>query len=172
MAPGDEGYSDLWQVHLVTVPESYVPDSVTSKAQLDASGFPVTATEMFVNCPIVPEGATLEGGERLTQGWYKGQQVFYPDFGLNQPVAIPIWAFITGMDGQGNPQFVEGQQNIIDSVPADPGYSAFWRVMLVTAPEGYVPDSIRSVADVQASGFATTPTDIVVNCPVTSVVGG
>jgi pentapeptide MXKDX repeat protein len=169
VVPGDSGYSDLWQVMLVTVPEGYQPDSITSRDQLDAAGFEITATDMLVNCPIVPEGTTLAGGEELVQGWYKGQQVFYPDFGLNNTSAIPIWVFITGMDEQGNPQFVEGQRNIIDAVPGDPGYSAFWRVIMVTVPEGYEPDSIRSAADVMASGFTTTPANIVVNCPVTFV---
>lgn len=169
VVPGDSGYSDLWQVMLVIVPEGYQPDSITSKDQLDAAGFEIIATDMFVNCPIVPEGTTLEGGEELVQGWYKGQEVFYPDFGPNNTTAIPIWVFITGMDEQGNPQFVEGQHNIIDAIPEDPGYSAFWRVIMVTVPEGYKPDSIRSAADVKASGFTTTATDMVVNCPVTFV---
>ena len=169
VVPGDIGYSDLWQVMLVTVPESYTPDSIISKDQLDAAGFEITATDMFVNCPIVPEGTTLAGGEELIQGWYKGQEVFYPDFGLNNTSSIPIWVFITGMDEQGNPQFVKGQHNIIDAVPEDPGYSAFWRVIMVTVPEGYEPNSIRSAADVMASGFTTTSTDMVVNCPVTFV---
>ena len=169
VVPGEDGYSDLWQVMLVTVPEGFQPDSITSKAELDAAGFTVTATEMLVNCPIVPEGTTLEGGEDLVQGWHDGEEVYYPDFGQNSAIAIPIWAFITGMDEQGNPRFVEGQSNIIDSVPGDAGYSAFWRVILVTVPEGYEPNSIRSAADVLAAGLTTTLTDLVVNCPVTLV---
>lgn len=167
MVPGEEGYSDLWQVMLVTVPEEYEPDSITSKAKLDAAGYEITPTDMLVNCPIVPEGTVLEGGEELVQGWHDGQEVYYPDFGQNIPAAIPIWVFITGMDNQGNPQFVESQSNIIDAVPGDPGYSAFWRVNLVTVPEGYQPNSIRSAAEVQAAGFTVTQTDMVVNCPVT-----
>jgi hypothetical protein len=167
--PGDEGYSDLWQVMLVTVPEDYEPDSITSKEDLDASGFEITATDMFVNCPIVPAGTTLEGGRPLTQGWHKGEEVFYPDFGANNTSAIPIWVFIHGMNADGTPDFVEGQQNIIDSVPGDAGYSAFWRVNLVTVPDGYEPNSIRSAAGVTASGFPVTQTDMVVNCPVTEV---
>jgi hypothetical protein len=39
----------------------------------------------------------------------------------------------------------------------------------VTVPEGYEPISIRSAADVTASGLTTTPTDMAVNCPVTFV---
>lgn len=167
VAPGDPGYSDLWQVMMVTVPEDYEADSVRSKADLDAQDFQITATEMLVNCPIVPEGSTLEGGEGLVQGWYKGEEVFYPDFGANPASALPIWVFITGMDADGNPQFVDGQNNIIDSVPDDPGYSAFWRVNLVTVPEDYEPNSMTSAGDVVDSEFEITETEMVVNCPVT-----
>jgi hypothetical protein len=167
--PGEPGYSDLWQVMMVTVPDGFVPDSIKSKAELDAANLPVTATEMFVNCPIVPAGTTFEDGRELVQGWAKGEEVFYPDFGPNNRSAIPIWVFITGMDAAGNPQFVEGQNNIIDAVPGDAGYSAFWRVNLVTVSAGYEPNSIRSAAGVDASGFPVTQIDMVVNCPVTSV---
>jgi hypothetical protein len=167
--PGDDGYSDLWQVMLVTVPADYLPDSAKSKADIDAAGYAVTETDMFVNCPIVPAGSTLEGGKPLVQGWYKGEEIFYPDFGMNSRAAIPIYVFIHGMNADGTPDFVEGQNNIIDSVPGDPGYSAFWLVTMVTAPDGYVPNSIRSASAVMSSGFARTTTDMVVNCPVTTV---
>ncbi len=167
LVPGDAGYSDLWQVVMVTVPQDYVADTLKSKSDIDASGYPLTTTEMLVNCPIVPEGSTLEGGESLVQGWYKGDAAFYPDFGANPSTALPIWAFITGMDAQGNPQFVEGQGNIIDSVPSDQGYSAFWRVNMVTVPADYEANTIKSAEAVLDSGFEIAETDLVVNCPVT-----
>jgi hypothetical protein len=151
---------------MVAVPEDYEPDSITSAADIDESMYALTETEMYVNCPIVPEGTELESGEALTQGWYQGEEVYYPDFGMNPPVAIPIWAFITGMDASGNPVFVEGQHNIIDSVPGDEDYSAFWRVNLVTVAEDFEPDSITDAADVNEMGYEVTETDLVVNCPV------
>jgi len=165
--PGDEGYSDLWRVNLVTVDDSYEPDSVKAVSDVMSGGFDVMETDIFVNCPIVDAGTTLEGGEELTQGWFNGEEAFYPDFGANPPVAIPIWAFITGMDADGNPQFVDGQMNIIDSVPSDAGYSAFWRVNLVMVPEDYEANSITSADAVRSAGMDVTQTDLVVNCPVT-----
>ena len=165
--PGDDGYSDLWQVMLVEVPDDYEADSIRTAAEINEMAYPVTETEMYVNCPIIPDGTELESGEPLIQGWYQGEPVFYPDFGLNIAFAIPIWAFITGMDSDGNPLFVEGQHNIIDAIPADEGYSAFWRVNLVTVPEDYEPDSIRNAADVTEMAYEVTETDLVVNCPVT-----
>ncbi|MEX1254679.1 MAG: hypothetical protein WEE64_10090 [Dehalococcoidia bacterium] len=169
--PGDTGYSDLWQVSFVTVPDDYEPDSITSEEEIDTSGFDVEATDTFVNCPIVPEGTTLEGGEPLVQGWYKDEQVFYPDFGPNPATTAPIWVLIHGMNADGTPDVVEGQHNIIDTVPGQADYTAFWRVNMVTVPADYGPDSIRSAEDVLAAGFEVTQTDMVVNCPVTDVAG-
>lgn len=169
VVPGDPGYSDLWQVNFVTVPDDYEPDSITSKADIDASGYPVEATNMLVNCPIVPAGTVLENGEPLVQGWNKSEEVFYPDFGPNPATAEPIWVLIYGMNADGTPDFVEGQNNIIDTVPGDPGYTAFWDVKLVTVPADYEPNSIRSAADVLTAGFEITEAGMVVNCPVVSV---
>ena len=165
VVPGEEGYSDLWEIMLVTPPEGYEPDSIRSKADLDAASFEVQPAGLFVNCPFVEAGATLENGEELVQGWHDGEEVFYPDFGPNEPVALPIWAFVTGFDGD-TPLFVDGQSNIIDSVPSDDGYSAFWRVNMVVVPADYEANSIQSAEDAMASGFEIMETDLLVNCPV------
>jgi len=169
VVPGEPGYSDLWQVVFVTVPDDYEADSIRSAEEARDSGYETETTDMFVNCPIVPAGTTLEGGKELVQGWNDGEEVFYPDFGANPPTTAPIWVFIHGMNADGTPDFVEGQSNIIDTVPGDADYTAFWRVNMVTVPEGYEPNSIRSAADVLAAGFAIAETDMVVNCPVTEV---
>jgi hypothetical protein len=167
VVPGDPGYSDLWDVTLVTVPADYAANTFTSADQVRSSGYEMTEPGILVNCPIVPAGSTLvEGGAPLVQGWYKGQEVFYFDFGPNTDATATIYAFVTGFDGAGNPQFVSGQANVIDVIPGDAGYSAFWHVTLVTVPEGYVANSIQSADEVMASGYEMTQTDIVVNCPV------
>ena len=166
VVPGDAGYSDLWQVNMVTVPASYQADSVKSKADIDKQGLKVQVVDMFVNCPVVAKGTTLEGGEPLVQGWKDGQEVFYPDFGQNSTAAIPIWVFITGMDASGMPKFVDGQRNIIDAIPGDPGYSAFWQVNMVTVPETYAANSVKSAEDMRRMGFQVTPTEMLVDCPV------
>lgn len=171
VVPGEPGYSDLWQVVMVTVPDDYVPDSIRSAQDVSESGYEQRTTDMLVNCPIVPEGTTLEGGEPLVQGWNDGEEVFYPDFGENPATVEPIWVFIHDMNADGTPDFVEGQNNIIDTVPGQAGYTAFWQVNMVTVPDGYEPNSIRSAADVRAAGFEITETEMVVNCPVTQVAG-
>lgn len=166
--PGQPGYSDLWQVMMVTVPAGYEVDSIRSKADIDARGLRATPANLLVNCPVVPQGSTLAGNKDLVQGWYRGQHVFYPDFGMNPAVAIPIWAFATGMNADGSPRLVAGQRNIIDSIPGQAGYSAFWRVHLVMVNPGYEANSIKSAAQVASSGLPVTQTPLVVNCPVES----
>lgn len=169
--PGDADYSDLWQITFVTVPEDYEANSITAVDEVLSGGYELTVPGLLVNCPIVPAGSTLtEGGAPLVQGWYKGQEVNYFDFGLNIEATAPIYAFITGFDADGNPQFVEGQNNVIDVIPDDDGYSAFWSVNLVQVAADYQANSITSVAEILAGGYDITPAGILVNCPVLRTV--
>jgi hypothetical protein len=167
VVPGDPGYSDLWEVIFVTVPADYGANTFTSVEDVLNSGYETTVPGVLVNCPIVPEDSTLaEGGAPLVQGWYEGEAIYYFDFGPNSRDTAPIYAFITGLDDEGNPQFVEGQANVIGVIPGDPGYSAFWYVNLVTVPADYEANSITSVEGVMASGYEIGQPGLLVNCPV------
>lgn len=165
--PGDEGYSDLWEVTFVTVPEDYEANTITSAQELIDAGYEQTTAGVYVNCPIVPAGSTLaEGGANLVQGWYQGQEVFYFDFGPNPTTPAPIYVLVTGFDAEGNPQAVDGQLNIIDVIPEDEDYSAFWSVNFVTVPADYQANTITNATDILASGYEITSAGILVNCPV------
>ncbi len=165
--PGDPGYSDLWQVHLVTVPAGTAPNTIRSLDAIKQAGYPIKATPMLVNCPVVPIGSHLaEGTPGLTQGWYRGREVDYFDFGPNTDSTLPIYAFITGFDANGKPQMVAGQHNIIGVVPGQPGYSAFWDVHFVQVPAGYQANTIASVDAVMRSGYPIAHPGVVVDCPV------
>jgi len=170
--PGVPGYTDFWRVHKVLVPSSYQANSITSFEEAKASGYPIEATDIVVNCPVVNPGTTIQGSSRtLLQGWYKDMQVFYFDFGSNSAVdgwivkTAPIYALFYG---DGTP--VQGQHNIIDVLPGEEGYSDLWYVVAVTVSDSYTSNTYKSAADVQAavnSGTATlTETNIYVNCPV------
>ena len=174
VVPGDVGYSDLWQVTFVTVPAGYQANTLRSVADVRAAGYPMKVSDVLVNCPVVPLNSTLaEGTPGLTHGWYKGREVHYFDFGPNVAATAPIYAFITGMDAGGQPQFVPGQHNVIGVIPGDEGYSAFWDVRLVQVPAGYKANTITSVAQVMNSGYPQLHPGLVVNCPVirTNVAG-
>jgi hypothetical protein len=165
--PGDPGYSDLWQVNFVTVPAGYTANTVRSLDDVKKAGYPIKETNQLVNCPVVPLNSSLaEGTPGLTKGWYKGKEAHYFDFGPSPDFTLPIYAFITGMDSAGNPQFVPGQHNIIDVIPGQGGYSPFWDVHLVKVPADYQANSITSIAQAMASGYEMIHPGIVVNCPV------
>jgi hypothetical protein len=162
VVPDDSGYSDLWQVHMVTVPDDYVANTIRSYAQIADGGYAVTPLDVFVNCPVVPEGSSLAGGEiDPTAGWYQGQDVFYFDFGMNPEETAPIYVLFYG---DGTP--VAGQNNIIDTIPGNADYTAFWQVHMVTVPDDYVPNSVTSLAGLVSAAYPIQATDIVVNCPV------
>jgi hypothetical protein len=170
--PGDPGYSDLWVVNLVMVPADYQANTIKSVDDINKSGYKVEQTSMMVDCPVVPLNSKLaepnpaSGSTDTTKGWYKGQEVQYFDFGASPDFTVPIYAFATGMDANGNPQMVPGQHNIIDDLPGSPDYSPFWDVQLVIVPAGYQANSITSAAQIKASGFQVIEPNKVVNCPV------
>ena len=113
---------------------------------------------------------------QLTTGWFQGRQTFYYDFGSNSAInsdaskiiPAPIFAFATGMDANGNPQLVAGQHNVIDVLPGAPGYSDLWQVNLVMVPAGYAANTIKSVDDINTSGYQVVSTKMLVDCPVVS----
>ncbi|MCB9078102.1 MAG: hypothetical protein H6631_10955 [Anaerolineaceae bacterium] len=165
--PGDEGYSDLWDVTFVTVPADYQANTITSAQDVIDGGYEQKKAGVYVNCPIVPAGSTLsDGGAPLVQGWYKGQEVYYFDFGPNPTTPAPIYVLVTGFDADGNPQAVSGQSNIVDVIPGDEGYSAFWSVNFVTVPADYQANTITNAADILAGGYDIKPAGLAVNCPV------
>ena len=166
VVPGQEGYSDLWDVHFVIVPSGYDSSAIRSLAALQASGLEIVAAEMLVDCPVVPAGSTIEDGCKLRSAWSRGSEVVYFDFGVTSPTPMRVWLPITGFDAVGRPLFVPGQQPVIEAAPGEPGYSHFQRVYYVTVDPPYEANSIRSVEDVSSSGYGVTPTRILLNRPV------
>jgi hypothetical protein len=184
VVPGEQGYNDFWQVHKVTVPASYLANSATSKADITGAGFPVEATPMLVNCPVVPDGskATLRiggGAPGLTTGWYRGKTVRYFSFeekaltGAAVPTS-PIYVAFNVNPNQPNGGPGSGfrsepgstqTHNVVAALPADPGYSPLWAVDVYD--NGAFP-TVKDLATAMAApqlgaGVAR------VNCPVVEV---
>ena len=65
-------------------------------------------------------------------------------------------------DGQ-EPERVEGQYNIYDSVPGMEQYSPLWQFNYVVVPEGYEANTLRSEADCLASGYPIHRSTVVEN---------
>jgi hypothetical protein len=89
-----------------------------------------------------------------------GEHVAYYNFDVLPTTPTPIYVFFAGGTQ------VAGQLNVIDVVPGDPGYNDFWRITKVAVPSSYVANSVTSLAEITAAGFTTTPTNMLVNCPV------
>src|SRR5205085_2531601 len=102
----------------------------------------------------------------VVQGWFARKSLHYYDFGPAPAATADIYAFITGFDGNGNPIFVKGQHNVVDSVPGKPVYSPLWQVVFVTVPKNYMPDKDRDYKCLIKDHFTFTPTKILVNCPI------
>lgn len=182
VVPGDAGYNDFWQVIAVTVPETYVANTITSAAAVVSSGFSKTATDMLVNCPIVPDGSTATlryagdtSGTELVRGWYRGKVVTYFTFGekagglraSNGMVPTsPIYVTFND-DAMGPASGFKAEtgsmqtHNVVATLPASAGYSPLWAV----AP--YPSAQFDSVMDL-SSAVAAPPGDVAadVNCPV------
>jgi hypothetical protein len=87
-APGDLGYSDLWDIWKVITPDDFretnwVRDAATVRKLLSdpAAGFKAASTGIYLNAPLVPEGTTAgskaegkPGHATRLYAWYKGKR--------------------------------------------------------------------------------------------------
>ena len=63
----------------------------------------------------------------------------------------------------GEPERVDGQYNIYDSVPGMDAYSPLWQFNYVVVPRDYAPNTLRSEADCLASGYPILKSTVVEN---------
>jgi hypothetical protein len=167
-----------------TVPRDYVPNTVTSLAEIQQAGYAMETTRSLVNCPIVPHGSTARvrrGGQSsaLMRGWYRGEVVSYFTFeertlqttsaggvpvspiyvtfneNPDQPNGGPASGFVTE-------QGTEQTHNVVQTVPADAAYSPLWLVTVYDNRDFANVRDLRSAlqANILAAGVA------LVNCPV------
>jgi hypothetical protein len=193
VVPGDEGYSDFWHVHKVTVPADYEANTITSLAELMAADLPIERTETLVNCPVVPDGSTASlryggGDDTLTRGWYQDTVIYYFNFteaelavdlpaeGHPSVPTSPIFVSFNVNPEEGDPNsgpasgFVtEGStdqtHNVLATIPGDAGYSPLWSVSV------YDNADFDNVVDLESISSATVLATGVanVNCPVVEV---
>lgn len=186
--PGDDGYNDFWQVNMVTVPEEYVPNTVTSVAGISEAGYDIEPTNTIKNCPIVPEGSTAAqhaGDDHdeapVVQGWYDSQVVEYFLFEEDSFETMdssvprsPIYVSFNTNPGQdgGGPESgfmteTDSMQthNVVGTLPGDTSYSPLWRVNV------YDNADFGDVSDLDSAMDANILDDEAahVNCPIVSV---
>jgi hypothetical protein len=158
IAPGDPGYTDLWDIWKVTVPAGFPLDNsirdreTVERLLKDAhSGYTAERTGALLNGPIVPEGSTArhkaegrEGPATLRYAWCRGKRAPYLYFeqklriqGERAPVGEMI---LEARDGSqplppalsvltaGKPEALT-----LATLPGDPGYSPLRRLL---GPDG------------------------------------
>ena len=91
-----------------------------------------------------------------------GEPVSYYNFDVQPTQPAPIYAFFR--EGEETP--VEGQLNVVGTIPGDQGYNDFWHVHKVTVPSGYEANTVTSEQQLMEGDFAVEPTETIKNCPI------
>ena len=182
--PGDMGYNDFWRVNMVTVPQNYVANTITKVSEIMGGGYPITETDILVNCPIVPDSSTAmlryntSEDPGLTRGWYDTKVVFYFNF-FERPLMVdgsgmvplsPIYVCFNinpGEPGGGPPSgfktdSTERTHNVTATLPEDMLYSPLWSVNIYDNSDFDMVHDLASaqMANILVIGVAN------VNCPV------
>ncbi|MEO8415190.1 MAG: hypothetical protein ABI472_16140 [Ginsengibacter sp.] len=178
--PGEGDYSDFWRVNKVLVPDYYVPNTLTSEAEIKASGLQIEKTNIIVNCPVVPFGSTASlkfggGSQQLVICWYNDKAAAYFNFDEAPLTAdamgdVPLAdIFVQFNDNAAGPSSgfkaepaTTQTHNVIDSSPGDADYSPLWQVHVIDNADFW------SVKDLMTAMNATilNPNAALVNCPV------
>jgi hypothetical protein len=161
--PGDPLYSPLWLVNYVLVSQKFVPNSVRSEREIFQKGYPIQVAGNVSNCPVVRKGTTAPGYQTVPS-WYKGQKIYYIDFGLVPFRSANFYFFAEKHDKQ--IVLLQDQYPILDSIPGSSDYSPVWRINYVFPPSDYKPNTIRSEDKLLTSGFQIRSTKKFLNCPV------
>lgn len=166
---GDAGYSDLWDVQFVLVPDGFDSRAIRSLADLEASGLETIPAGMLVNCPLVDADATTSEGHPLRTGWYRGEQVHYFDLGVSSAEAGAMYEFVLSDDpalgGYSTPEPLDVPPLVV--APSTDGPAAqFFRLYQVEVPDLSVAERIGSAAELEAGGFWIRSTGELVNRPL------
>jgi hypothetical protein len=130
--------------------------------------FSADAGHLFVrdetnNFPGANEPIDMDQVPFITQGLGpNGEVIKYYNFDVQPVESAPI--FVLFRDGEDMP--VDGQLNIINVIPGDPGYNDFWHVHKVIVPADYVANEVASYDEIVERGYTIEQTTTIVNCPV------
>ncbi len=113
-------------------------------------------------------------GQELERVWFDGKVVFAAELGevAVDPSSVKVaqeyqivYDVELGEDGKPvqEPERVEGQFNIYDSVPGMEKYSPLWQFNYVVVPRDYEANTLRSEADCLRSGYPIEKSTIVEN---------
>src|SRR5438034_949915 len=181
-------FTAVWELHALLVDPSYDPNNLETRID---SAFKVATspysiadvqTNIFLNCPIVPDGTTLDpvpGGPvanepTVREAFFESQIVHFVPYDVEDGGFNPQVLFIF-KDANGNILPSADTPRIITAKsPGDPFYSSIWEVWAVTVPTGFDISTITSAKQIVDNGvqkFPVSSTGIRMNCPVVSING-
>jgi len=144
-------------------PSGVNPDTAAKQAvdRFSASAGMLMVRSATNGLPAANAAIDFDKAPFITKGFGpSGNTVDYYNFDVQSTVPAPIYVPMN------NGKTIEGQLNIIEQIPGDAGYNDFWVVNAVEVPADFVANSVTSLADIQAKGYAVKPTTNLVNCPV------
>jgi hypothetical protein len=100
--------------------------------------------------PAANAAVDFDQGPFVTQGLGpSGETIRYYNFDVLPTAPAPIYVFFR----EGSTTELTEQLHVVDVIPGEPGYNDFWRVIKVTVPASYVPNSATSLADIKRQAF-------------------
>lgn len=193
LLPGDTGYSDLWQIHQVAVPDpNYVANTITSRQTLIDSGYVVTPTQALMNAVLVPPGSNaarrFDPATPVTpqNGWYRHQIVKYLLFEHpgstaraacreGRPVATQMFAFLADDATLGGGFALDATgstHNVMASLPGNASqadYSPLWLLRVLHLVAFHRVTNLSTAADQLAASGDPAWVDVLVNAPIVAV---
>jgi hypothetical protein len=92
-----------------------------------------------------------------TSGWFPSYDTF---------PGMPVGEMFVWINEKGELRIDQDQRPVIDSLPQQAGYSDFFELVAVTAPDDYSANDIKSRATLLRADFPLQHSGRIVNCPV------
>lgn len=190
--PGEPGYSPLWLHTFVKWNDPSKARELKSEEQITAAArageVTIERSKLVVNCPVLPDG---KDDFPIVTGYVDGKLVDYTLQEISDPMVTKLMTDKTGfplvtvrslggvpqvanlylfMNGVAGPNPFGFQQNVIDSVPGEPGYSPLWLHTFVKWKDPAGARELRSEREILAAAQAGEVTldhsKLVIDCPV------
>src|SRR5437867_4370229 len=182
-------FSPIWEVQAVMVDTSVSSGLITSADQLFTSlaVMEIIQTNIFLNCPIVPNGSTVDAGSSQPEdAFFEGEHVTIVPYDIEDgPFNVQTMfkfedtdgytlgrAKDTGVPGRSladDPNFIP--HLVASHALGDPFYTSIWDLWTVKVPVGTDVSGLKSKDVIKASGFPIAASGIRLNCPVIKVDG-
>jgi len=174
--PGVQGYSGVYKLAYVVTADHAQPNQLRDMAAVDdmvrRGRASVRETDVIYNLPIVPRGSRLARDSTPGQkGWFAGREVQFFDFGPTTLTPAPMWRFARGTDAAGQPEPLEGQSSIVDSIPVSGTYPDLWEIYFVRVDTAYAVNTLKSASAVRGANFMVNAPASMRNLPIVIIDG-